>query len=69
MINDKNISKVEEPTTHYGKSIKTMELIREIRDELSESYWKDPHAYLKSLDDSVEEFKKIFFSEKKSTSK
>ena len=69
VINNKNISKAEEPATPYGQGVKTMQLVREIRDELSEEYWKDPQAYLKSLDDSVEEFKRIFFSEKKSSAK
>ena len=65
MIDRNNINKAEKPSTPYAGKVKIMEVIREIRNELSEEYWKDPKAYLKSLDDSVEEFNRIFFPEKK----
>lgn len=56
-----NISKAEETKAAYASGIRTMEMVRQIRDELSELYWKNPDAYLtelkKSTMDIIERFR------------
>ncbi len=56
MINKKNISKVKEPAVPYGENIPTMQMVRAIRDELSELYWKNPQAYLEETNRIAKEF-------------
>ena len=56
VINKNNISKAEEPAVPYGENISSMEMLRAIRNELSDLYWKDPKAYLEETNRIAKEF-------------
>jgi len=64
VIQKKNNSKAEEPSVHYGESIPVMQMVREIRDELSELYWKNPSAYIEETNKYTKEFIEKHFSQK-----
>ena len=64
VMDSKKIPKAEEPTAQYGETINIMKLIREIRDELSELYWKDPKAYLEDSKKYTLEFLEQHYAEK-----
>jgi hypothetical protein len=42
--------------TPHGESINTMKMVREIRDELSELYRKNPVAYIQETNKIANEF-------------
>lgn len=56
VIEKKNNSKVEESSVQYGENISAMKMVREIRNELSELYWKNPTAYIEETNKIANDF-------------
>ncbi len=52
----KNNSTAREPVAHYGENISAMKMVREIRDELSALYWKNPAAYIEETNRIAKDF-------------
>jgi hypothetical protein len=64
MKSKKKISKAEEPSLAYG-NLDALKMVRAIRDNVSDAYWKNPESYLDDLKNSTKDFLKKFNTKKK----
>jgi len=60
----RNKPKAAEPAVSYGENVPTMPMVRKIRNELSELYWKDPVGYIEESKRISKEFMERFPAQK-----